>query len=245
MIDFHSPLQLTYLSIVIFGAYFVRGIVGFGSALVAVPLLALVMPITIVVPVIVLLDYLASMSHGIRHFKHIQWKDLFPLLPFTLVGILLALYLLKSLQPGMLTNSLGIFIICYAIYSLLPLPPLRGSRSWAIPLGTLTGLIGTLFGTGGPFTVIYLGLRELGKSAFRGTIATFFAIDGGMRLIGFSVSGFYGRENLVFALVALPVMAIGLYAGGHIHTNLSRTAFVRLVAVILIGSGIALLMKRG
>ena len=231
------------MALVIFLAYFVRGISGFGSALVAVPLLVQVMPITVVVPTIVLLDYTASMSHGIRHFNHIQWRDLIPMLPFTLAGILIALFLLKQLQPGLLTDALGTFIVLYALYSLLPLPPLHGSRLWAAPLGLLTGLVGTVFGTGGPFTVIYLGLRDLGKSAFRGTVATFFAIDGGLRLAGFTMSGFYHFENLLLALMALPILATALYAGGHIHTNLSRAALVRIIAFILIGSGGALLMK--
>lgn len=231
------------MAAVVFAAYFVRGITGFGSALVAVPLLALVMPITVVVPTIVLLDYTASMSHGVRHFKHIQWRDLIPMLPFTLAGILIALFLLKQLQPGLLTDALGVFIILYAIYSLLPLPPLHGSRLWAAPLGLLTGLVGTVFGTGGPFTVIYLGLRNLGKTAFRGTVATFFAIDGGLRLVGFTASGFYDSENLLLALSALPILVAALYMGGHIHTSLSRTGLVRIIAFILIGSGSALLLK--
>ncbi|MEJ2405566.1 MAG: sulfite exporter TauE/SafE family protein [Candidatus Thiodiazotropha sp.] len=239
-----TPAQLIYLASVIFGAYFVRGITGFGSALVAVPLLVMVLPITLVVPTVVLLDYLASMSHGIRNFHHIQWQDLLPMLPFTLVGIVTALYLLKALQPGLLTDALGIFIIAYAIYSLLPMPPLHGSRLWAAPLGTLTGLIGTVFGTGGPFTVIYLGLRDLGKAAFRGTIATYFAIDGGLRLIGFAASGFYSEENLPLILAALPLVVLGLYVGGHIHTNLSRQGFIRIVAIVLIGSGSVLLFKQ-
>ena len=240
--DFSIP-QYLYLSGVVFGAYFVRGITGFGSALVAVPLLVLTLPITFVVPAVVLLDYLASMTHGIRHFKHIHWRDLLPLIPFALLGILIALYLLQNVQPGILTDALGIFILVYAVYSLLPLPPLHGSRAWALPLGTLTGLVGTAFGTGGPFTVIYLGLRDLSKAAFRGTVATFFAIDGGMRLVGFGFSGFYDQQNLLFTLCALPIMALGLYAGGHIHTNLSQQAFVRLVAAVLIGSAIVLLLK--
>lgn len=232
-----------YLVLVIFAAYFIRGLTGFGSALVAVPLLVLVLPLKLVVPVVVLLDYLAAMSHGIRHFRHIQWRDLLPVLPFTLAGIVIALFLLEQVEAGLLTDALGLFIIGYAIYSLLPLPPLHGSRLWAAPLGSLTGLVGTVFGTGGPFIVIYLTLRDLSKQAFRGTLATLFAIDGGMRLVGFTASGFYQRDNLLLVLAALPIMALGLYAGGHIHTSLSRQSFVRLVAVVLIASGASLLLK--
>jgi uncharacterized membrane protein YfcA len=243
LLPFDSPLQSAIIALVIFVAYFVRGMTGFGSALIAVPALAMFLPITVVVPIVVLLDYLASLSHGIKHFNHIQWRDMLPMLPFSFAGVLTALYLLNSLQPGLLTDALAVFILCYAVYSVLPFPVLKGSRLWAAPFGLLSGLIGTLFGTGGPFTVIYLGLRQLEKNAFRGTVATFFAIDGGMRLIGFSFSGFYNRESLYAVLLALPVVAIGLYVGGHVHTSLTKTGFVRIVAVLLVVSGTVLLSK--
>lgn len=138
-------------------------------------------------------------------------------------------------------DTSGLFTLSYACYSLLP-PPLHGSRFWAAPLGTLTGLTGTIFGTGDPFTVIYPSLRDLDKASFRGTAATFFAIDSGMRLMGFTLSGYCGMENLPLILTMLPIMALGLYMGGHIHTNISRQAFVHLVAFILFGNGIALLL---
>lgn len=48
----------------IFLAYLVRGLAGFGSGLFAVPLLALQFPIKLVVPVVVLLDYLGSIGQG-------------------------------------------------------------------------------------------------------------------------------------------------------------------------------------
>lgn len=235
--------QWAFVAAVLFAAYFVRGIAGFGSALVAVPLLALLLPLSLVVPVVILLDYLGSASHGIGNRRDIQWHELWPQLPFSLIGIVTALYLLSELEPGLLTTALGCFVIGYAVYSLLPLPELRASKLWAAPSGFLAGLVGSLFGTGGPFTVIYLTMRGLDKVAFRGTIATVFLIDGGMRLVGFTMSGFFGRETLLFALISLPVMAIGLYVGGHIHTSLSRQAFVRIVAAVLLGSGVALLLK--
>jgi uncharacterized membrane protein YfcA len=110
------------------------------------------------------------------------------MLPFSLAGVLTALYLLNSLHSGLLTEALAVFILCYAVYFVLTLPSLRGSRTWVAPFNQLSGLIGTLVGTCGPFIVIYLGLRQLEKNAFRGTVAIFFAIDGGMGLIGFSFS---------------------------------------------------------
>ena len=110
-------------------------------------------------------------------------------------------------------------------------------------MGYFAGLIGTLFGTGGPFSVIYLQLQGLGKTTFRATIATIFLIDGGMRLVGYTSSGFYQKETLLLALAGFPVMALALYIGGHIHTNLKPVIFQRAIGILLIGSGTGLLLN--
>jgi uncharacterized membrane protein YfcA len=73
LLSFDSPLQTGIIALVIFVAYFVRDMSGFGSAQITVSMLAMFMPITSVVPIVLLLDYLASLSHGIKHFKHILW----------------------------------------------------------------------------------------------------------------------------------------------------------------------------
>src|SRR5262249_44502311 len=52
--------SFVYSGLVLFLAYFVRGMAGFGSGLIAVPLLSLVSPVTAVVPLVVSLDYLGS-----------------------------------------------------------------------------------------------------------------------------------------------------------------------------------------
>jgi uncharacterized membrane protein YfcA len=224
-------------------AYVVRGIAGFGSGLIAIPLLALMLPLWVVVPMVGLLDYLASLSHGVSHRRLIQWREILPLLPFTLAGVITALYLFKTIDGQMLTRVLGGFVLLYALYSLLGRNPQGGgSRGWAVPAGGLGGLVGTLFGTGGPFYVIYLHVRGLGKSAFRATVATVFLIDGVSRIAGYAFSGLYSADTLILVGASLPVMAAAMYVGGHIHTGISAGNFRRAIGVVLIGSGIALLV---
>lgn len=243
MIESLTTAQLLLAVATLLAAYFVRGIAGFGSALVAVPLLSLLFPVTVVVPVVILLDYLGSLSHGLHHRTRVLWREIVPLTPFTLSGILVGLHLLKTVEPGALTTALGLFVILYALYSLLPVKPTQGSRLWAAPLGFCAGVIGTAFGTGGPFIVIYLTLRQLDKQSFRATIAVIFFLDGGMRLAGYTFSGFYTPELLWWALLSIPLAALGMWLGGHIHTGLSQQRFVQIVSVVLLGSGSALLLR--
>ncbi|MGV1099643.1 sulfite exporter TauE/SafE family protein [Thiovibrio sp. JS02] len=238
-----APLELAAALGVLFFAYFIRGIAGFGSALIAVPLLAIFFPVTRVVPLVVLWDWLASVSQGLPHRRLVRWPDLLPLLPFTALGVATGLYLHTVLAAGSLTLALAVFILLYAIYALLPFPPLRGGRWLAGPAGLFGGTVGSLFGTGGPFYVVYLTLRGLSKTEFRATVATIFVIDGFCRLVGFALAGHYDRAALLVWLAVLPVEFLALRLGGRIHLTISHAAFVRLVSLILLGSGLTLLLK--
>ena len=244
MLDFLSLGQWLLLAAIISGAFFVRGIAGFGSGLIAIPLLALFLPLQVVVPMVGLLDYIASSGHGFRHRQQIRWGEILPLLPFTLLGVGSALYLFHTLDAELLRKALGVFVLLYALYTLSGLMPQRpGSCWWALPAGSFGGMVGTLFGTGGPFYVAYLRLRHLDKSAFRATIAMIFLIDGSSRIVGYFATGLYHAQTIILVAMALPVMVLAMYLGGHIHTNLSQQAFQRGIGLLLIGSGLALLLR--
>lgn len=225
-------------------AYFVRGIAGFGSGLIAIPLLALILPLTLVVPLVVFLDYVASASHGLKDRAHIQWRQVLPLLPFTAIGVLTGLYLFKTVDTVMLAHALGVFVILYALYTLF-LKDNGGQASglWAIPAGTLGGLVGTLFGTGGPFYVVYLKHRGLPKTQFRATFATIFLMDGAGRLTGYLAGGYFDRDWILLAALSLPIMATGLFLGGHVHTNISQRNFQVAVSMLLVVSGTSLMLR--
>ncbi len=225
-------------------AYFVRGVAGFGSGLIAIPLLALFLPLTLVVPLVVFLDYVASASHGMQDRAHIQWRQILPLIPFTAIGVATGLYLFKTIDAVSLAHALGVFVLAYALYTLLMKD--NGSPAsalWSIPAGTLGGLVGTLFGTGGPFYVAYLKHRGLPKTQFRATFATIFLLDGAGRLTGYLSGGFFDRDWMILAALSMPVMGIGLYLGGHIHTNISQRTFQVAVSILLMISGVSLLLR--
>lgn len=234
---------ILYASAVLFIAYLVRGIAGFGSGLIAIPLLTLVFPLPLVVPLVVLLDYMGSAAQGVKNRASIKWPELYPLLPATLLGCLVALYLYKSIDSEQLTQAMAVFIILFAIYQLLPLPPMRGSRLWSAPAGFFGGLVGTVFGTGGPFYMMYLSIRGLGKSETRASFASYFFIDGSIRIVGFLVIGLIGLHELKTLLIWMPAAVLGLYVGGKIHTEISAKTFKYFISLLLVVSGYRLLTR--
>lgn len=104
-------------------------------------------------------------------------------------------------------------------------------------------MVGALFGTGGPFYVIYLRLRQLDKSRFRASIAMMFLIDGGVRIAGYAVSGLYTINLLLMLLMLLPVLFLAMYAGNHLHLKLNQHRFNQLINSLLLISGLMLVYK--
>lgn len=245
MLDTLTPLQLFASAVILAVAFLVRGIAGFGAGLIAVPTLALMLPLSLVVPLMALLDYIASLSHGLVNRDEIRWKELLPLIPFSLAGVVIALYFLTQSDALLLTKALGVFVILFALYTLSGFTPKAGAaRGWGALAGLSGGMIGTMFGTGGPFYVTYFKARGLEKAAFRTTLAVTFLLEGAGRLVGFATSGFFDYEFLKLVAMALPFMAVFMYIGGHIHTRLTHTQFQRAISVLLIASGVVLLLKQ-
>ena len=81
-------------------AYIILGISGFGSALVSIPLLAHFLPLQSVVPLVVVVDFLATVSNGLRFREHVEVAELKLLIPAVIVGILSGVTLLATL-PSM------------------------------------------------------------------------------------------------------------------------------------------------
>lgn len=238
-----SAAQIVLVVVIIFIAYMVKGISGFGSGLIAIPLLAFFLPLAIIVPALGLLSYGGTIYQSWSLRQHVAWRDVLPLLPFSLVGITLALWLLVNLDTNTLTFALGLFIVAYALYSLFVLSELRGSRRWAILAGSLGGFISAIFGTGGPFYVIYLKLRQLNKSQFRASIAMVFLIDGGARISGYALSGLYVQQVLWLVVILLPVLVLAMWLGHRLHHQINQKKFNQIINILLCGSGIMLMVK--
>lgn len=229
---------------IVLGAYFIRGITGFGSGLIAVPLLALFLPLQTAVPLVLVLDFSASLVMSRKARAHVQWQEIVPLLPTTLLGILVGVTLLVSLPREPLLTALALFVILFGLRYLLNIHgDRRVSRGWSVPAGLSGGLIGALFGTGGPPYVVYLTHRIQEKSQLRATLSGLFMLDGSIRVVTFLVTGLLGTHLLPLLFPAMPVMALALYLGHRVHVGISNRQMLILVGALLLLSGGSLLIK--
>ena len=238
-----STAQIVFSIIIIFLAYTVKGLSGFGSGLIAIPLLAFMFPLVYIVPVLGLLSYSGTIMQSYQLRKQVIWKDIIPVLPFSVIGIIVATWMLVNVDARLLVMLLAIFIFIYSIYAMLPMTEYACGRRWAVVAGSLGGLVGALFGTGGPFYVVYLKLRQLDKNAFRASIVMIFLVDGGVRIIAYTLSGLYTEQVLLLVAVLLPVLFVGMYVGHHVHIKIDQKRFNQIINILLMLSSLALLYK--
>ena len=240
-----SPEQIAATAAILLTAYFIRGITGFGSGLISVPLLALFLPLQFVVPLILLLDFTASIIIGGLTVRRVQWGEVGVLIPFGLVGVAVGTSLLVNLPKTPMLVTLAVFVLVFALRSLMNLHGSRPiSRWWAIPASLTGGTVGGLFGTGGPPYIIYLAHRVPHKSDLRATLSVLFFTEGLARIVSFLLAGLLMTGEVWFAyFTALPVVLAALYVGGHVHVGLSQERMTRLIGLLLLVSGLSLLIK--
>jgi uncharacterized protein len=238
---------MTYLSaaLILLFAYGVRGITGFGSGLIAIPLLAHLLPLTFVVPMMLVLDFVASIALSHHTQLQVRWKEIWALLPTSLLGMLIGAVLLVNLPREPLLVVLGLFVMFFGfrylfnVHSETPI-----SRWWSLPTGMSGGLIGAMFGTGGPPYVVYLSHRLHDKTQLRGTLSGLFMLEGALRIVTFLFMGLLLQADMLKALLlSLPLMALGLYLGNRVHLSITRRQQLALIGLLLLGSGASLLWK--
>lgn len=244
-----SVLQMVFCVVVITVAFAVRGGTGFGGGAIAVPLLALVFPLPVTVPVVTVLNILSSIGQGITDWRLIAWKEIRRVLPGSLIGVFIGMYFLTQIDPQPLGRALGIFVIVYALYTMLfagrtPAVPLRWMLAVAVVTSFSAGLIGALFGgAAGPLFVIYLNAARLAKDVFRVTITTIMLFQGLVRIAGYAVFGLYDAHALMLLATALPLMLVGSWFGVRLIRRFDQALFNRAVGAVLLVSGAALVFK--
>src|SRR5882724_3132457 len=226
-------------------AYFIRGITGFGSALIAVPLLALSQPLQFAVPLVLALDFTASLILGGTNRKQANWAEIRILLPFGMIGACIGAYALLTLPTTPVLLTLGAFTMFFGFRNIFGLQPeAQLSRAWAIPAGLAGGGAGALFGAGSPPYIMYLTRRLLDKGAVRATFSWLIAIDGGFRFGLFLLAGLLLDQKLQIAyLLGLAPMAAGLYIGNKVHLDITSEGMLKVVGALLVLSGAMLFLK--
>jgi uncharacterized membrane protein YfcA len=229
---------------VVFLATLVRSTFGFGEALVAVPLLALLIPVRVAVPLATLLSVTAAGLILAQDWRHVHARSAWWLVLPTLPGIPVGLLVLTEAHPPAVKAAMAVVIIAFSCYCLFgkQKPRLRDDRlAWAFGLGA--GVLGGAYGMNGPPLVVYAALRGWTPEQFRATLQGYFLPASAAGLCGFWAAGLWAPEVTRYYLWSLAPAALAVVLGRMASRRIRPGAFVRLVHLGLIGIGVLLLAQ--
>jgi hypothetical protein len=233
---------LLYVLGVIFIATLIRSAIGFGEALVAVPLLALRIPLQIAAPLAVLVSVTIAALIVVQDWKKVHFRSAGWLLIPTLFGIPIGLWLLINPHQQLVKLLLAASIICFAVYFLsrTHLPELKhDSKPWLLSCGFLAGVLGGAYGMNGPPLAVYGALRRWSPQHFRATLQGYFLPASLIGLGGYLWQGLWNQQLLHYYLLSLPVTLPAVWLGRVINhrlplDNFRKYLFAGLIVIALI-----------
>jgi uncharacterized membrane protein YfcA len=241
-----DPGEIAALAAAAFVGSVIFGVTGFGAALVTVPFATHFVPLTFALAVFVLMDLANSFRIGFENPKNAVKAEWTRMIPTILVGTVVGLTLLVRLPRGAATLALGLFVLLFALYSLLRNPASQRvvSSRWAWVAGFAGGITSTVFGAGGPPYAMYLSQRGLSKEQYRATLGLATLTSISIRTIGFFLMGFLLDPKVwLYAVFVVPAGLAGIWAASHLFRRMSREMLMRAVAVMLLASGASLVVR--
>ena len=248
MLENYTIVQLAIMASVVFGAFVIRGMSGFGAGMIGIPLLAFLIPVHTAVSMFGLMVLVLFTFLSIRDWREVVRHELKLLLAPTLLGVVAGVLLFKHLDSQLLLQLLGGFLVAFALYTFavnyFRLPEMTCSDRWALPVGFVGAVIDTLFGGGGgTLVVIHLHLRRVGRAPFRATVAMLWLFEMIARIVGYGAAGYYTMDSLLLCALLLPLMFAGSWAGERLGNRISQETFSKVLASLLLVAGVSLLGK--
>ena len=235
-----------HVQIVVFVATLFRSAFGFGEGLIAVPLLALFIPLKVAAPVAVLVSITIAAVVVAQDWRKIHVRSAGWLVVSSLAGIPVGLLLLASSHQQTMKIVLAIFIMAFAVYSLLGRKPPElksDSKAWLLGCGFVAGVTGGAYGMNGPPLVIYGAMRRWSAQHFRATLQAYFLPASVIGMVGYWVAGLWVAAVTHYYLVCLPVLLPAVWLGRVVNHRLHGDTFLKYVYVGLAGIGAVLLAE--
>lgn len=220
----------------------IRAAVGFGDALLAMPLLTLLVGFEVATPLVGIASMLVSVAVLATSWRSLNLAASWRLLVASAAGAPLGLWLFANADEWIMHVALGCVLAGYGGYNLLRpgLPPLR-REAWAFPFGFIAGILGSAYNTSGPAVIIYGTMCRWPPDTFRATLQGFFLINGAIIVAGHAAAGLWRAEVLWLALLSIPALALGILAGAVAQRHIAPASFSRLVYLMLVALGVLFL----
>ena len=232
--------------LVIFLASIVRSAFGFGEALIAVPLLALFLPIQVATPLAVLISVAIAALILVQDWRKVHVSSSGWLFLPTLAGIPLGIWLLQSAHQELVKAALAVIIILFSGFFLLGRRPPHlehDSQPWLLGCGFAAGVLGGAYGINGPPLVVYGSMRRWSPQHFRATLQGYFLPASAIAMLGYRLSGLWTAQVTHYFWIALLAAIPAVFIGRWLNHHMRGDAFLRYVHGLVVAVGLMLLIQ--
>ncbi len=229
--------------LIVFFASFTQSVVGFGTAMVGMPLMVTVLGIQTSSPLIALLGLTLETIMLLYYRQSVSLKVMWRLIAAAVIGIPLGVLAIRQIDEELVLTLLGVVIAGYALYGLLRLRlPTLESNLWAYGAGFLSGVLGGAYNTAGPPVVIYGHCKRWPPEEFRGNLQGFFLVIDLLVVANHAVLGNMTTDVWRNYLIALAPLLLGFVIGTRFATRINPALYSRIVLVMLVILGVRLIL---
>jgi uncharacterized membrane protein YfcA len=226
-----------------FAAALVTGVAGFAFGLVAAGVwLHILTPIQ--TATLIIAFGLVVQGISVWKLRHaLRWSRLWPFLLGAAFGVPLGVAILGWARPDYVRVTVGVVLVLYSTYSLARpamKPVKRGGATADAGVGFLNGILGGLTGLAGILTTIWCGLRGWPKDEQRAIFQPIGVATFAMSGLWLGINGAVSTDTIWFFVIGLPALLVGTWLGLKLYGHLDEAGFRKLVLVLLLVSGIAL-----
>lgn len=236
-------MDFLLVAVIIFFGIVTQSMIGFGVALVTMPFLVSVLDPIPAATLLALVALPLQLVILARYHASLHVRPLWRIFVGSLIGIPVGIFLLSNLNQAVILTGLGLFLIGYALYSLLNLrlPPLQ-RPGWGFGFGFASGILGGAYNTAGPPLVIYGTALGWTSQQFKANMQVLFLIGNLLVIVIHVLAGHVTRNVVENLIVALPVVLIGSSVGFWFSQRINEARFRKLVLIALLLLGIRLLL---
>lgn len=241
-----NPSILLFAGIAVFIAAVVRGYSGFGFSMISAVSLTLVLPPAEVIPVVLLLEVIASSWLLPQVWRKIDWASLAPLSAGVVLGTPIGLWALASIPATPMRAAIALVVIGFVTLMWRGWHQSRIPQTGSIALiGAISGILNGSTTMGGPPVILFYLSGPAGAAVSRASMIAFFL---GTDLLALIMAFFGGlitsRTGIFGACGTLPLVA-GLFCGSRLFRRSRGEGFERKVLVLLALLAVAAFLRAG
>ena len=219
---------------------FVNGVAGFGAAMIAMPLIAPFLDLSLAVPSCTMVVLTLNCQVGWTFRKYIEWHYVKNIAMGAIPGVILSIIVLQYVSEDVLKVSMGTFVFLYALWSLFAD---KGEKRilhsmWGYLAGVLSAALGMAFGFNGPPLAAYIAYSGCSAKAVKGLLGAGFIITGIFIVAAKGLTGEIDSKAFLIYIVSTPAVILGSKLGIWFSSSFNEASYRKLLFIALAAMGL-------